>query len=84
MLAIGEAVEITKAAFEPLECRITQGRYDESLSVRVCDENGDIVEDLGTLPSSQFGQRVALNLILLSARQRLINAGHSLAGWSEV
>ena len=76
MLTIDEAEAITRAAFAPFECRITQGHYKDSLSVRVCDANGNILEDLEKLLSSQWGQRDALNLILLSVRQRLINAGH--------
>jgi L-asparaginase II len=84
MLTIDEAETMMRSAFAPLRCHVTRGRFVESLSVRVCDANGNTVEDLGKLTSTQFGQKSALNSILLGARQRITNSGHSLAGWSGI
>lgn len=78
MLTIDEAERLTRSAFAPLQCRVTRGRSNDSLSVRVCDANGNIVEDLGQLTSSEFGNRPALNSILLSARKRIACLGYTL------
>lgn len=82
MLTIEEAESTVRAAFAPLECRIQRGRYKESLSVMVCDADGNHVEDLGTMKSLNFGNKTALNSILLGARESIANKGYSLAPWS--
>ena len=81
MLTIDEAQSAIQDAFAPLVCRIKRGRYNESLSVRVCDADGDIVEDLGKLTQSLFGQEDSLQSILLSTRQKLADKGFSLDSW---
>lgn len=83
MLTLDEAENIIRKAFAPLECRMQRGPYQESLSVLVCDANGNPVDDLGTMTSLIFGHKAALDSILLSARVRICNNGYSLAPWSE-
>lgn len=84
LLTIDEAEARIKEAFEPFSCQVQRvGSYDKSLDVTVCDANGKVIENVGVILPSIFGHKTALNSILFSARERIANAGFSLAPWSE-
>jgi hypothetical protein len=82
MPSIDETEAIIRTALSPLECVVERGPYQEWLCVKVYDTAGKLVDNLGTIRSADFREKVSLESILVSARERIASHGYSLSAWT--
>ena len=81
MLTIDQAKAAIRAILAPCDVKFTYGHFQETLTVKVCDAHGNLLDEPLTIPSTLFGDKVALASILYSARERLSSKGYALAPW---